>query len=100
MSSEIEKDYFDLKLYEVEPPIPPESNDPFTINDDGTIDLNVTGIATFQKNIDVVGDVRIGIDTNQGILDTTPGVILTSPIGAKYRIIVDDSGVLSTVLVP
>jgi hypothetical protein len=99
MSTEIEKEYFDLNLYEVEPPILPESNEPFTVNEDRTIDLNLTGIATFQKNIDVVGDVRIGIDANQGFLETTPGVILTSPIGAKYRIIVDDSGVLSTVLV-
>jgi len=41
----------------------------------------------------VGGDIRVGIDTSEG-------VILTSPNNTKYRLIVDDFGVLSTVLVP
>jgi len=45
--------------------------------------LNVSGISTLQ------GDVRVGIDTSQG-------VILTSPNGTQYRLVVDDSGNLST----
>jgi hypothetical protein len=39
------------------------------------------------------GDVIVGVNTSNG-------VILTSPNGTKYRLIVDDVGVLSTVLVP
>ena len=39
------------------------------------------------------GDIRVGINTSEG-------VILTSPNNTKYRLIVDDSGILSTVLVP
>jgi hypothetical protein len=39
------------------------------------------------------GDIRVGINTSEG-------VILTSPNGTKYRLIVSDSGTLSTVFVP
>jgi hypothetical protein len=41
----------------------------------------------------VGGDIRVGIDTSQGI-------ILTSQNGTKYRLIVSNAGVLSTVSVP
>ena len=36
------------------------------------------------------GDIRVGIDTSQGI-------ILTSPNGIKFRLFVNDAGVLSTI---
>jgi hypothetical protein len=39
------------------------------------------------------GDIRVGINTSQGI-------ILTSPDGTKYRLIVANGGALSTVVVP
>jgi DNA repair exonuclease SbcCD ATPase subunit len=39
------------------------------------------------------GDIRVGVNTSEG-------VILTSPNGTKYRLIVSDAGALSTVLVP
>lgn len=39
------------------------------------------------------GDIRVGVNTSEG-------VILTSPNGTKYRLIVSDVGTLSTVLVP
>ena len=39
------------------------------------------------------GDIKVGVNTSQGL-------ILTSPNGTKYRLIVDNSGVLGTVLVP
>ena len=39
------------------------------------------------------GDIRVGINTSQG-------VILTSPDGTRYRLIVANGGALSTVLVP
>jgi hypothetical protein len=44
------------------------------------------------STLHVVGDVRVGINTSQG-------VILTSPNGTKYRLLVSDAGTLSTVLV-
>ena len=39
------------------------------------------------------GDIRVGINTSQGM-------ILTSPDGTKYRLIVANGGTLSTVVVP
>ena len=39
------------------------------------------------------GDVSVGINTSNGL-------VLTSPNGTQYRLIVDDAGALSTVLVP
>jgi hypothetical protein len=41
----------------------------------------------------VGGDMRVGVNTSQG-------VILTSGNGTKFRLLVSNSGVLSTVLVP
>lgn len=43
------------------------------------------------SKLTVGGDVKVGINTSQGI-------ILTSPNGTAYRLVVDDSGVLSTTL--
>ena len=65
--------------------------------------LQVTGGAYVSGNIGigttnptsklhVIGDARVGINTSQGI-------ILTSPNGTKYRLIVSDAGTVSTVLV-
>ena len=39
------------------------------------------------------GDIRVGVNTSRGL-------ILTAPNGTKYRLIVDNSGAPSTVLVP
>jgi hypothetical protein len=39
------------------------------------------------------GDIKVGVNTSQGL-------ILTSPNGTKFRLIVNNSGALSTVLVP
>jgi hypothetical protein len=50
------------------------------------------GTTNPQYKLDVGGDVKVGINTSQG-------VILTSPNGTQYRLIVDDSGVLSTVAI-
>lgn len=46
--------------------------------------LNVIGISSF------IGDVRVGIGTTQGL-------ILTSPNGSRYRLVVDNSGNLSAI---
>ena len=48
--------------------------------------LNVVGISTFNQ------DVNVGSDQSTGI-------VLTSPNGTKYRLIVDNSGNLSTTAV-
>ena len=45
--------------------------------------LNVTGVSTFSS------DVNVGVST-------ATGVILTSPNGSKFRLIVADNGALST----
>jgi hypothetical protein len=47
----------------------------------------VTGVSTFNS------DVNVGINTSIG-------VVLTSPNGTKFRLIVDNGGSLSTVIVP
>ena len=44
------------------------------------------------SKLHVVGDIRVGINTSQG-------VILSSANGTKYRLLVSDAGVLSTSLV-
>jgi hypothetical protein len=46
------------------------------------------GITTSFPSLDVVGDVRIGSGTTQGL-------ILTAPNGNLFRLIVDDSGSIS-----
>ena len=63
--------------------------------------LQVTGNAYVSDNLgigttvpstkmDVRGDVRVGIDTSQGL-------ILTSPNGTTFRLVVDDSGTLGAI---
>ena len=67
------------------------------VDADGTIQLapistiEYVGIGTTNPTdkLHVVGDARVGVNTSQGI-------ILTSPNGTSYRLIVDNSGVLST----
>jgi hypothetical protein len=52
------------------------------------------GIGSTQPSnaLSVSGDIKVGINTSQG-------VILTSENGTKYRLIVDNSGNLSTTIV-
>lgn len=56
---------------------------------------NCVGIGTTNPTVKlhVIGDARIGINTSQG-------VILTSENGTKYRLIVNNAGTLSAILVP
>jgi len=49
-------------------------------------------LATTNTGINVTGDVKVGVSTAQG-------VILTSPNGTEYRLIVADDGTLSTTAV-
>ena len=51
-----------------------------------SINLNVVGVATFNQ------DVTVGSDQSTGI-------VLTSPNGTKFRLVVDNSGNLSTTAV-
>ena len=63
-------------------------------NTAGIHTLSNVGIGTTNPTsaLTVSGDVKVGINTNNGL-------ILTSPNGTKYRLIVDNSGILSTSLV-
>jgi len=67
---------------------------PWVITGAGIHTTSKVGIGTDnpQEELEVRGDAKIGIDTSQG-------VILTSPNGTEYRLIVDNSGNLSTVAV-
>ena len=50
------------------------------------------GTTNPSSTLHVIGDARVGINTSQG-------VILTSANGTRYRLIVSDAGVLSTISV-
>lgn len=60
-----------------------------TTTSNGLVGINSTSP---NKTLDVIGDVKVGVNTSQGI-------ILTSPNGTQYRLIVDNAGTLSTVAV-
>lgn len=60
-----------------------------TTTSNGLVGINSTSPS---KTLDIIGDVKVGVNTSQGI-------ILTSPNGTQYRLIVDDAGILSTVAV-
>lgn len=55
---------------------------------DENFNIGINSTAPTAK-LDVIGDVRVGVDNTQG-------VVLTSPNGTQYRLIVDNSGNLST----
>jgi len=66
----------------------------------------ITGISTFNTDLVVDGGVTVsGISSfndsvncrNLIIGDNTKGLVLTSPNGTKFKLIVDNSGQLSTV---
>jgi hypothetical protein len=67
----------------------------WTTTDNGIHSLSNVGIGTTNP-IDKLtvrdGDISVGINTSHGI-------VLTSPNGTQYRLIVDDAGALSTVAV-
>lgn len=64
-------------------------NSAFVVTGIGSVGIGTTNPTS---KLHVIGDARIGIDNTQG-------VILTSSNGTKYRLVVSDAGVLSTVLV-
>jgi hypothetical protein len=61
------------------------------IKKDGSVGIGST-VPTYKLDV-VGGDIRVGINTTQG-------VILTSPNGTKFRLFVSNTGVLSTVSIP
>ena len=63
-----------------------------TIDSPNNLNINAITVA-ISTNVTVGGNLYAGINTSTGL-------ILTSPNGSKYRLVVDNSGNLSTVLVP
>ena len=63
-----------------------------TIDSPNNLNINAVTVA-------ISTDVTVGRDIYAGI-NTSTGLILRSPNGSKYRLIVDNSGNLSTILVP
>lgn len=63
-----------------------------TIDSATNLNLNAVTVA-ISTDLTVGGDAYLGIDNSTGL-------ILTSPNGSTYRVIVDNSGNLSTTLVP
>ena len=57
--------------------------------------INVNGGVGISTNLNVVGISTFNQDINVGS-DQSTGIVLTSPNGTKYRLIVDNSGNLST----
>ena len=56
--------------------------------------INVNGGVGISTNLNVVGISTFNQDVNVGS-DQSTGIVLTSPNGTKYRLIVDNSGNLS-----
>lgn len=63
-----------------------------TIDSPNNLNINAVNVA-ISTDLTVGGDAYVGVSTAKGL-------ILTSPNGTQYRLIVDNSGTLSTVLVP
>ena len=63
-----------------------------TIDSPNNLNINAVNVA-ISTDLTVGGDAYVGVSTASGL-------ILTSPNGTQYRLIVDNSGTLSTVLVP
>ena len=63
-----------------------------TIDSPNNLNINAVVVA-ISTDLTVGGDAYVGVDTSSGL-------ILTSPNGTQYRLVVDNSGNLSTVLVP
>jgi streptogramin lyase len=69
------------------------------IDGDGTVLFTTTGnvgigttITSPAYKLEVGGDARVGVNTSQGL-------VLTSPNGTRYRIFVNDAGALSTIAI-
>jgi hypothetical protein len=59
MTAGVASTQLDFKFYEFDPPVQEEFNDPFTENQDGSLDFNLTGNLTVEKNAEFKQDVEI-----------------------------------------
>jgi hypothetical protein len=59
MTAGITSTQLDFKFYEFDSPVQEESNDPFIENQDGSLDFNLTGDLTVEKNAEFKQDVEI-----------------------------------------
>jgi hypothetical protein len=71
-----------------------ESTSAGTPTIDSPNNLNINAI-----NVAISTDITIGRDAYVGV-NTSSGLVLTSPNGTQYRLVVDNFGNLTTVLVP
>jgi len=71
-----------------------ESTSSGTPTIDSPNNLNINAI-----NVAISTDITIGRDAYVGV-NTSSGLVLTSPNGTQYRLVVNNSGNLSTILVP
>ena len=74
-----------------------------TMESPNNLNLNANRVAIstdihIGRNVNVVGIITTTDDLNVGV-NTSKGLILRSPNGTKYRLIVDNSGILSTVTI-
>ncbi len=74
-----------------------------TMESPNNLNLNANRVAIstdihIGRNVNVVGIITTTGDLNVGV-NTSKGLILSSPNGTKYRLIVDNSGILSTVTI-
>lgn len=68
-----------------------------TLDSPNNLNINAVTVA-ISTNATVGGDLTVTGDTFVGV-DTSTGLVLTSPNGTQYRLIVDNSGNLSTTIV-
>jgi hypothetical protein len=68
MAVGIASTYLEFEFYEFEPPEDPNEPQIFTINNDKTVDLDLSGDAIFRKDVDIKGDLIVqNIDILQEI---------------------------------
>ena len=80
--------HLEFEFYEFEYPEPPDTPQPFTVNGDGSVDLDLSGNAIFRNDVDVkedlfVQDVNILEEINSikeaiGLINQNSNTILSS----------------------
>lgn len=93
ISTEKLEEYREYKLEFTPPPSTetrPETNDPFTRNEDGTIDLFVNGEVEITEKLKVEGNTAL-----KSNLKVFGDLYLTSSSGLRYKIDITESGIVT-----